>query len=63
MSLLLRSDGLEEGDAVVVSSLSRAGTGTKVRVIGSESSIVDEVLAKDAGASYSSGDAVATSGD
>lgn len=44
MSLLLRSDSLEEGDAIVVSSLSRASTGTKVRVIGSESSITDEVL-------------------
>lgn len=57
MSLLLRSDELEEGDAVVVSSLSRASTGTKVRVIGSESSIPDEVL--DPGPKYIPADAIA----
>jgi len=63
MSVLLRSDSLEEGDAVVVSSLSRASTGTKVRVIGSESAIADQILAGDSGSASVSSAAVATSGD
>ncbi|MEE4276880.1 MAG: HlyD family efflux transporter periplasmic adaptor subunit [Halieaceae bacterium] len=36
MSLLLRTDALAEGEPVVVSSLSRAGSGTRVRIIGSD---------------------------
>lgn len=36
MSLLVYAEDLETGDDVVVSSLSRAGSGTRVRVIGDE---------------------------
>lgn len=41
MSLLLRAEGLVAGDPVVVSSLSRAGTGTRVRVIGADEAAVE----------------------
>jgi hypothetical protein len=43
MSVLLRAPGLGAGDAVVVSSLNRAGTGTRVRVLGSEAGLVGGV--------------------
>jgi multidrug efflux pump subunit AcrA (membrane-fusion protein) len=36
MSVLVRSDALQAGDPIVVSSLSRAGSGTRVRVLGAE---------------------------
>lgn len=36
MSLLVRADGLAAGDPLVVSSLSRAGSGTRVKVLGSD---------------------------
>lgn len=41
MSLLVRAAGLEPGDPLVVSSLSRAGSGTRVRVIGADGAAAD----------------------
>ncbi|EED33552.1 putative multidrug resistance protein [gamma proteobacterium NOR5-3] len=36
MSLLIRADGLREGEPLVVSSLSRAGSGARVRILGAD---------------------------
>jgi RND family efflux transporter MFP subunit len=51
MSLLVRAEGLEAGDPLVVSSLSRAGSGTRVRVISDDGAatdpgVVTEVMAQ-----------------
>lgn len=46
MSLLIRADSLREGEPLVVSSLSRAGSGARVKVLGTEEPALDssEVL-------------------
>ncbi|MEM1401788.1 MAG: HlyD family efflux transporter periplasmic adaptor subunit [Pseudomonadota bacterium] len=44
MSVLVRTADLESGDALVVSSLSRAGSGTRVKIIGDDPTAEDPVV-------------------
>ena len=49
LSVLVRATDLEAGDAIVVSSLSRAGSGTRVKIIGaSDETVADEASTESA---------------
>ncbi|MFT4768721.1 MAG: multidrug efflux pump subunit AcrA (membrane-fusion protein) [Glaciecola sp.] len=48
MSLLIRADGLREGEPLVVSSLSRAGSGARVKVLGAQEPVLESFNVLDA---------------